>query len=175
MRLLSGAAIGGDDGELFLQSAANWSQVVAGEVLAEQLAELKDPQGKIKSNMDLGAELKTTLRPYQQIGVEWLYFLNRLGLGACLADDMGLGKTVQVIALFLLLQKEKAPHDNSKTDKVLKSDDLSQLFGIELDSSVADAPVKKSESSSRVLPKKEPVRKKNGIKKKIKPKKHPHF
>lgn len=107
MRLLSGAAIGGGDGELFSQSAADWSQVVAGEVLAKQLAELKDPQGKIKSNTDLGAELKTALRPYQQVGVNWLWFLNRLGLGACLADDMGLGKTVQVIALFLLLQKEK--------------------------------------------------------------------
>ncbi|MBI2342993.1 MAG: DEAD/DEAH box helicase [Deltaproteobacteria bacterium] len=107
MRLLSGAAIGGDDGELFSQASADWSQVVAGEVLAKQLAELKDPQGKIKSNTALGAELKTTLRPYQQIGVQWLWFLNRLGLGACLADDMGLGKTVQVIALFLMLQKEK--------------------------------------------------------------------
>ncbi len=34
------------------------------------------------------------LRPYQQRGVAWLTFLERWGLGACLADDMGLGKCV---------------------------------------------------------------------------------
>ncbi|MGB2987481.1 MAG: DEAD/DEAH box helicase, partial [Phycisphaerae bacterium] len=42
-----------------------------------------------------------TLRPYQLRGMEWLSFLTRLGLGACLADDMGLGKTIQLIALWL--------------------------------------------------------------------------
>jgi SNF2 family DNA or RNA helicase len=41
------------------------------------------------------------LRPYQIRGFSWLDFLQRWGLGACLADDMGLGKTVQAIALFL--------------------------------------------------------------------------
>ena len=46
-------------------------------------------------------ELHATLRPYQETGVKWLWFLARLGLGACLADDMGLGKTIQVIALLL--------------------------------------------------------------------------
>ncbi|AHH95848.1 DEAD/DEAH box helicase [Kutzneria albida] len=40
-----------------------------------------------------------TLRPYQRRGLAWLAFLDRLGLGACLADDMGLGKTVQLLAL----------------------------------------------------------------------------
>ncbi|MFD7653908.1 DEAD/DEAH box helicase [Actinosynnema sp. NPDC059797] len=39
------------------------------------------------------------LRPYQRRGLAWLAFLDRLGLGACLADDMGLGKTVQLLAL----------------------------------------------------------------------------
>ena len=39
------------------------------------------------------------LRPYQQRGLAWLRFLDRLGLGACLADDMGLGKTAQLLAL----------------------------------------------------------------------------
>ncbi len=34
------------------------------------------------------------LRPYQQRGMAWLAFLERWGLGACLADDMGLGKCV---------------------------------------------------------------------------------
>ena len=51
--------------------------------------------------------LRAELRPYQAIGVRWLWLLHRLGLGACLADDMGLGKTIQVLGL-LLLVKERA-------------------------------------------------------------------
>ncbi|WAL58338.1 DEAD/DEAH box helicase [Thermocoleostomius sinensis A174] len=47
-----------------------------------------------------------TLRPYQVRGASWLAFLERWGLGACLADDMGLGKTVQFIALMLHLQEQ---------------------------------------------------------------------
>jgi hypothetical protein len=47
------------------------------------------------------------LRPYQRRGLSWLSFLDRLGLGACLADDMGLGKTVQLLAL--LLHRRSAP------------------------------------------------------------------
>lgn len=39
-----------------------------------------------------------TLRPYQQIGLDWLQMLGRVGLGGVLADDMGLGKTIQVLA-----------------------------------------------------------------------------
>jgi SNF2 family DNA or RNA helicase len=41
------------------------------------------------------------LRPYQVKGLSWLAFLDRLGLGACLADDMGLGKTIQLLAMML--------------------------------------------------------------------------
>jgi SNF2 family DNA or RNA helicase len=40
-----------------------------------------------------------TLRPYQVRGYSWLGFLQKWGLGACLADDMGLGKTIQALAL----------------------------------------------------------------------------
>lgn len=40
-----------------------------------------------------------TLRDYQQFGLGWLEFLQKFGLGGCLADDMGLGKTIQVLAL----------------------------------------------------------------------------
>jgi SNF2 family DNA or RNA helicase len=46
-----------------------------------------------------------TLRPYQVRGYSWLGFLQRWGLGACLADDMGLGKTVQTLALIQRLRK----------------------------------------------------------------------
>jgi superfamily II DNA or RNA helicase len=48
-----------------------------------------------------------TLRPYQLRGLDWMLFLDRLGLGGCLADDMGLGKTVQLISL-LLSERESA-------------------------------------------------------------------
>ena len=41
------------------------------------------------------------LRPYQRRGLAWLRFLDRLGLGGCLADDMGLGKTATTLAHLL--------------------------------------------------------------------------
>src|SRR5205823_7002196 len=37
------------------------------------------------------------LRPYQQLGVDWLAFCRDTGLGCVLADDMGLGKTIQAL------------------------------------------------------------------------------
>jgi len=49
-----------------------------------------------------------TLRPYQIRGVSWLAFLERWGMGACLADDMGLGKTPQLIAFLLHLKEQEA-------------------------------------------------------------------
>ncbi len=58
------------------------------------------------SRIDPGRLLQGTLRPYQQAGVQWLYLLTRLRLGACLADDMGLGKTIQVLSLLLVLKSE---------------------------------------------------------------------
>ncbi|WP_234991320.1 DEAD/DEAH box helicase [Synechococcus sp. 7002] len=51
--------------------------------------------------------LQGTLRPYQHKGMSWLSFLQKWGLGACLADDMGLGKTIQAIAFLLTLQENK--------------------------------------------------------------------
>jgi len=45
-----------------------------------------------------------TLRPYQVRGLSWMAFMERFGLGVCLADDMGLGKTIQLLAL---LQHER--------------------------------------------------------------------
>jgi non-specific serine/threonine protein kinase len=103
MRMLSGAQISKDDA--FAESEADWAQVVAGPWLAETLRELRSPQG-LGSQADPGEALQGTLRPYQQVGVRWLYTLAKLGLGACLADDMGLGKTIQVLSLLLVLKRE---------------------------------------------------------------------
>ena len=43
--------------------------------------------------------LRSTLRPYQEVGVKWLWFLYSYGLSGLLCDDMGLGKTHQAMAL----------------------------------------------------------------------------
>ena len=44
------------------------------------------------------AKVVGELRPYQQLGVDWLVFCREAGLGCVLADDMGLGKTIQALA-----------------------------------------------------------------------------
>jgi non-specific serine/threonine protein kinase len=102
MRMLAGATLdaagAGDEVE------ADWAQVTAGPWLAETLKGLRSQEGLDK--IDPGKALKGTLRPYQQVGMRWLYLLAKLGLGACLADDMGLGKTIQVLSLLLVLKKQ---------------------------------------------------------------------
>ncbi len=102
MRMLAGAAIAenGSGG----QADIDWSQTVAGPWLAETLAALRRPDGL--AQIDPGQSIHGTLRPYQQAGVQWLYLLTQLRLGACLADDMGLGKTIQVLSLLLVLKNE---------------------------------------------------------------------
>jgi len=102
MRLVAGAnALEADEGAV---ADTEWSQVVAGPWLAATLQNLRSPEGL--AHVELGAEIKATLRPYQHAGVRWLYLLHRLGLGACLADDMGLGKTIQVLSLLSVLKSE---------------------------------------------------------------------
>jgi superfamily II DNA or RNA helicase len=101
MRLLAGAGIG--DEPSVTGPAAQWGRVTAGSWLAETLAGCRSPERLAAAHP--GDALKTELRPYQEIGVRWLGFLTRLGLGACLADDMGLGKTIQVLALLLTLDR----------------------------------------------------------------------
>ncbi|PRP77583.1 SNF2-related domain-containing protein [Planoprotostelium fungivorum] len=57
--------------------------------------------------------LQYELRPYQLIGLNWLYLLFQQKINGILADEMGLGKTIQTIALFsLLAQRGEAtkPH-----------------------------------------------------------------
>ncbi|WP_265654548.1 DEAD/DEAH box helicase [Verminephrobacter aporrectodeae] len=105
MRLLSGAALDGEAAAELAQTTAEWSTVVAGDWLHKTLAQLREPG----DGPDPHPELKAQLRPYQRQGVHWLWWLNRLRLGGCLADDMGLGKTVQLLGLFSLLKRERDP------------------------------------------------------------------
>ena len=91
------------------QTDIDWSQTVAGPWLAQMLADLRSPEGL--AHIDTDRSFRGTLRPYQQVGVQWLFLLTQLRLGACLADDMGLGKTIQVLSLLLVLKHEaKARH-----------------------------------------------------------------
>lgn len=101
-RMLSGTDVAADGNSA--PADAEWANVVAGPWLAETLKGLRSPDGLAR--IDPGPALNGTLRPYQQAGVQWLYHLAKLGLGACLADDMGLGKTIQVLALLLVLRRQ---------------------------------------------------------------------
>ncbi len=50
--------------------------------------------------------LKSALRPYQIVGVQWLWFLYMNGLSGLLCDEMGLGKTHQAMALLAAAHAE---------------------------------------------------------------------
>ena len=102
MRMLAGVNIAGKDSGG--QADIDWSQTVAGPWLAETLAALSRPN--VLAGIDPGKSLEGSLRSYQLAGVQWLYLLTQLRLGACLADDMGLGKTIQVLSLLLVLKSE---------------------------------------------------------------------
>jgi non-specific serine/threonine protein kinase len=80
-----------------------WGRAIAGSWLAKLLQDLRHPEALARVRPD--QDLKATLRPYQEAGLQWLHLLSTLGLGACLADDMGLGKTMQVLALLLVLRR----------------------------------------------------------------------
>jgi SNF2 family DNA or RNA helicase len=61
--------------------------------LFNELVQLKTPE-----EPDVGG-LVSHLRPYQELGVQWLWFLYSQRLSGLLCDDMGLGKTHQAMAL----------------------------------------------------------------------------
>ena len=105
MRLLAGAPadLAGDEG--LSQDEREWSFVSSGDWLSQLLAERRT--GPHSATTRLAGALRTSLRPYQVIGVDWLHDMSRIGLGACLADDMGLGKTVQILALLLLIKRKQ--------------------------------------------------------------------
>ncbi len=103
MRLLAGAPADLDVDGSAADGQQKWSFVDAGKWLSGVLAGLRDPGGLTLAERN--KDFRGTLRSYQQIGSNWLWFLSSLGLGACLADDMGLGKTIQVLSLLLALKQ----------------------------------------------------------------------
>jgi hypothetical protein len=116
LRLLAGSP--GHNGISALpEDVAGWSKVMEGSWLQDILTRLRHPGqpswGSVHDQKTggvlqaiLGRHLQASLRPYQYVGVQWLWWLYNLRLGGCLADDMGLGKTMQVLSLMLLAKHQ---------------------------------------------------------------------
>ncbi|MEG6523647.1 DEAD/DEAH box helicase [Desulfotomaculum sp. 1211_IL3151] len=85
-------------------NGANQNFVKLGKKFRRLVQDLKNPEA---IDFVLPADLKATLRDYQQTGYQWLKTMAHYRLGGILADDMGLGKTLQAIA-FLLSEKIEA-------------------------------------------------------------------
>jgi non-specific serine/threonine protein kinase len=105
MRLLAGAPANLKNEEE-LDEHREWVFTQPGEWMAKTLEQLRNPEQTAPPKT-----LNAKLRPYQEAGLNWLWFCARTGLGACLADDMGLGKTMQVLAA-LLRKKSELPDSN---------------------------------------------------------------
>lgn len=73
------------------------------ESIREVIYSLKNPPKR-----DCPNEIIADVRPYQQIGYEWMCNLAKQGMGGILADDMGLGKTLQAIMFIASLPKEES-------------------------------------------------------------------
>ncbi|MFI0435404.1 MAG: DEAD/DEAH box helicase [Parachlamydiaceae bacterium] len=78
-----------------LQDEKNGGQRQSSIALLDDLINLHTPE-----QPDMGG-LLSHLRPYQEVGVQWLWFLYRQQLSGLLCDDMGLGKTHQAMALLV--------------------------------------------------------------------------
>jgi superfamily II DNA or RNA helicase len=97
LQLAADAAAAGDDLGV---GALDECDAVAGDTVSEAwtgllLGGLPDAE---LGEVDEPPSFAGVLRPYQRRGLGWLRFLDRLGLGGCLADDMGLGKTPTTLA-----------------------------------------------------------------------------
>ncbi|MBQ1410293.1 MAG: DEAD/DEAH box helicase [Oscillospiraceae bacterium] len=78
--------------------------VTNGVWLSQLLQSLRNPSKLRKAA--LPESFRGSLRPYQKNGLSWLWQMDQLGFGACLADDMGLGKTVQILAYLETIRKK---------------------------------------------------------------------
>ncbi len=101
-------------------STLEWIRLTAFEVIEEP----KEPETRHfleeLSRLETGrildiSRLKATLRPYQEQGLHWLWFLYCHGLSGLLCDDMGLGKTHQTMALLAAVINE----DEERANKYL--------------------------------------------------------
>jgi len=105
LRMLAGAELDAGDPDGGGDARPEWSEVIAGKWLASKLDALRSPEIAAEIRKE-DAGLDGELRPYQQLGVQWLWTLRSLELGGCLADDMGLGKTIQVLGVLSLSRRK---------------------------------------------------------------------
>jgi superfamily II DNA or RNA helicase len=102
---------GGNGGKLPLSQAGRIEELLAHAGRASVSTDAKDLFKKLQDIDEIKVtrkprNLKAQLRPYQEQGFQWLWFLHEIGSGGVLADDMGLGKTVQTLALLLAVKNE---------------------------------------------------------------------
>lgn len=98
----------------YLRAKAAWDPAQVRLEESEQVKGFREMVDRLTPPTDpppLG-EHCTALRPYQQDGYRWLWFLHGNGFHGLLADEMGLGKTHQAMALLHALYG----HDNLSTD-----------------------------------------------------------
>ncbi|MDB4944964.1 MAG: Helicase, family, partial [Labilithrix sp.] len=121
---------GGQGSRLPLSQAGRIQELLEQVGKANVSADTKELFGKLANVDEIKVvkkprNLKAQLRPYQEQGFQWLWFLDEIGAGGILADDMGLGKTVQTIALLLAVKSaaEKEAKANGETEgkKVFKA------------------------------------------------------
>jgi superfamily II DNA or RNA helicase len=104
---------GGNGGRLPLSQAGRIEDLLAQVGRSSITGDTKELFKKLKDIDEIKGtrkprNLKAQLRPYQEQGFHWLWFLHEIGSGGVLADDMGLGKTVQTLALLLAVKNEDA-------------------------------------------------------------------
>jgi superfamily II DNA or RNA helicase len=68
------------------------------------------------------ATFNVQLRPYQRLGVAWLWHLHRHRLGGILADEMGLGKTLQALGLLSAVQCSDESNESSDRQSMRRKD-----------------------------------------------------
>ena len=124
------------------------ARAVTAQALLEEIAPHFQPPAAWRARTDAlrnlsslaPAPLETTfialLRPYQKLGVAWLWHLFRHELGGILADEMGLGKTLQALGLLSAVAGgSKAPEA-----RVVHGDRRSPSLRTAAGSTLADAP-----------------------------------
>ena len=102
---------GGNGGRLPLSQAGRIEDLLAQVGRSSVTGDTKDLFKKLQDIDEIKGtrkprNLKAQLRPYQEQGFHWLWFLHEIGSGGVLADDMGLGKTIQTLALLLAVKNE---------------------------------------------------------------------
>jgi superfamily II DNA or RNA helicase len=115
---------GGQGGKLPLSQAGRLQELLeqvgksnVSETTRELFAKLRDID-EIKGAKK-PRNLKASLRPYQEQGFHWLWFLHEIAAGGVLADDMGLGKTVQTLTLLLAVKAADEKAERGKPFKAL--------------------------------------------------------